>query len=244
MEAIHDLLGYDGIKIIQNDEAFSFSIDSLLLASFIKVNNNTKEIIDLCTGNAPIPLYLSLKTNAHIIGIDIQEYIATLAKRSVEINNIKNIDIINNNLIDIYKEVGANKFDIVCVNPPYFKADDKSHINKNDYLSIARHEIKCKLEDIIKEATKLLIDGGSLYLIHRTERLQEILSTLSKYNFGLKEIRFVYPKKDNNALLVLIEAKKNRKEDTKVDNPLYIYEDNVNNIYTSEVLNIFNYKKI
>ena len=102
MEVIHDLLGYDGLKIYQDSDAFSFSIDSLLLASFIKVNS-AKNIIDLCTGNGPIPLFLTLKTDANIIGVEIQEYISTLAKKSVEINNINNIEIINNNLIDIYK---------------------------------------------------------------------------------------------------------------------------------------------
>lgn len=244
MEQIHDLLGYDGLKIYQDSEAFSFSIDSLLLSSFIKINDKTKNIIDLCAGNGPIPLYLSLKTNANIIGVEIQEYIAMLAKKSVEYNKIDNINIINDNLIDIYKKVGANQFDIVCANPPYFKVGETPHLNKNDLLSIARHEIKCNLEDIIKEASKLLIDGGSLYLIHRVERLQEILSLLTKYKFGTKDIRFCYPKKDTNALLVLIEAKKNRAANVNVLNPLYIYEDSEKNIYTNEVLNIFNYKKI
>ena len=245
MEQIHNLLGYDGIKIIQDDQAFSFSIDSLLLASFIKVKANTKNIIDLCCGNGPIPLFLTLKTNANIIGVEIQKYIATLAKRSIELNNINNIEIINENLIDIYKAVGANKFDIVSVNPPYFKYQEDSHINKNELLSIARHEIDCNLDDIIKEANRLLIDGGSLYLIHRSERLQDILSTLKKYNFGAKDIRFVYPKiNDEASLLVLIEAKKNRKENVNVLKPLYIYEDYQKNIYTNEVLSIFNYKKI
>ena len=244
MEVIHDLLGYDGLKIYQDKDAFSFSIDSLLLASFVNVNSNAKKIIDLCTGNAPIPLFLSLKTNAKIIGVEIQEYIASLAKKSVEINKIDNIEILNNDLIDIYKLVGANSFDIVICNPPYFKVDEASHLNKNDLLSIARHEVKCKFSDIVSEANKLLVDGGSLYLIHRVERLQEIMTTLNNNNFGVKRLRFVYPKVDSNALLVLIEAKKNKKDDIKVDKPLYIYSDSDKNIYTSEVLSIFNYKKV
>ena len=243
MEVIHDLLGYDGLKIYQDSDAFSFSIDSLLLASFIKVNS-AKNIIDLCTGNGPIPLFLTLKTNANIIGVEIQEYISTLAKKSVEINNINNIEIINSNLIDIYKIVGNDKFDIVSCNPPYFKVREASHLNKNDYLSIARHELKCNFLDITKEANRLLIDGGSFYFIHRCERLQEILTTLKQNNFGVKQMRFVYPKISDEALLVLIEAKKNRPDDVKVLSPLYIYQDNNKNIYTDEVLNIFNYKKI
>ena len=243
MEVIHDLLGYDGLKIYQDSDAFSFSIDSLLLASFIKVNN-AKNIIDLCTGNGPIPLFLTLKTKASIIGVEIQEYIASLAKKSIEINNIDNIKIINADLIDIYKIVGNDKFDIVSCNPPYFKVSKESHLNKNDYLSIARHELKCNFLDIAKEANRLLIDGGSFYFIHRCERLQEILSTLKQNNFGVKRIRFVYPIINSEALLVLVEAKKNRADDVKVLSPLYIYQDNNKNIYTEEVLNIFNYKKI
>ena len=243
MEVIHDLLGYDGLKIYQDSEAFSFSIDSLLLASFIKVNN-AKNIIDLCTGNGPIPLFLTLKTKASIIGVEIQEYIASLAKKSIEINNIDNIKIINADLIDIYKIVGNDKFDIVSCNPPYFKVSEESHLNKNDYLSIARHELKCNFLDITKEANRLLVDGGSFYFIHRCERLQEILSTLKQNNFGVKRIRFVYPIINSEALLALVEAKKNRPDDVKVEAPLYIYQDNNKNIYTEEVLNIFNYKKI
>lgn len=243
MENIHDLLGYDGLKIIQNDEAFSFSIDSLLLASFIETKG-AKNIIDLCTGNAPIPLFLTLKTEAKIIGVEIQEYIATLAKRSVEINNIKSVEILNNNLIDIYKVVGANKFDIVSINPPYFKVTKDAHLNKNDLLSIARHEIKCTLDDCIKEASKLLVDGGSLYMIYRVERIQELFTKLTEFNFGLKKVRMIHARIDDNALLVLIEAKKNRPSDVKVVEPLYIYDSINKNVYSKEVLNIFNYKKI
>lgn len=244
MEVIHDLLGYDGLKIYQDDEAFSFSIDSLLLASFIKTTKNTRKIIDLCTGNAPVPLFLTLKTNAEIIGVEIQEYIANLAKKSVSINDINNIEIINANLINIYKVVGANSFDIVSCNPPYFKVSRDAHLNKNDLLSIARHEIKCNFNDIVCEASKLLVDGGSLFFIHRVERVQDLMATLKTYNFGVKNMRFIYPKQESDALLVLIEAKKNRKDDVKVDKPLYIYSDSNKNIYTTEVLNIFNYKKI
>lgn len=243
MEVIHDLLGYDGLKIYQDSDAFSFSIDSLLLAAFINTNN-AKSIIDLCTGNAPIPLFLTLKSDANIIGVEIQEYIASLAKKSVEINNIKNIEIINANLINIYKVVGNDKFDIVSCNPPYFKVSEDSHLNKNDYLSIARHELKCNFLDIVKEASRLLVDGGSFNFIHRCERIQEILTLLKQNNFGVKRIRFIYPKIGDNALLVLVEAKKNKADDVKVEEPLYIYLDNSKNIYTNEVLSIFNYKKV
>lgn len=239
-ENIHELLGYENIKIIQDDEMFSFSIDSMLLANFIDCKG-AKKIIDLGTGNAPIPLFLTLKTSAHIIGVEIQEKVYDLAKRSVELNNFTNqIEILNRNYIGIYKELGANKFDIVCSNPPYFKVTDKSIINKNDYLTIARHEVKASIKDVITEANKLLIDGGKLYIVHRIERLPEIIRLMEDGNFGIRKIQIIYPKVGKEAMMFLMESRKNKKTDLKIINPLYVYDDNK---YTKEVLEIFNFKK-
>lgn len=242
-EVIHELLGYENIKIIQNDEMFSFSIDSMLLADFVIVNKKCKNIIDLGCGNGPIPLYLTLKTDAHIDGIEIQEDVFDMAKRSVELNGLeKQITIINDDLRGIYKKVGANKYDVVTSNPPYFKYVETSNINKNDYLTIARHEVKSTLEDIVVEAKKLLVDGGSLCMVHRAERLSEIVTTITQNCFNIKRIRFIYPKtSDKEALLVLIEAKKNSNAGLKVLEPLYIYDDNGE--YTDEVKRAFNLKK-
>lgn len=243
MKHIHELLGYENIKIIQDDDMFSFSIDALLLASFIEVTSKVKNIMDLCTGNGPIPLYLSLKTNAKIVGVEIQKDIAEMAISSVKLNGLEDrIEIVNDDLKDIYKKGYANMFDIVSVNPPYFKYLDNSHTNKNDYLTIARHEVKATFMDIVNAANKLLFDGGRLYFIQRVSRMQEILATLDEYNFSCNKMLFVYPKiSDKEALLVLVEAKKNRKSECKVLKPLYIY--NKDNSYTKEVLDIFNYKK-
>ena len=239
-ENLHELLGYENIKIIQNDDMFSFSLDSMLLADFIDTKS-AKNIIDLGTGNGPIPLFLTLKTDAHIYGIEIQESVYDLARRSVELNHFeKQIDILNRNFIDIYKELGANKFDIVCSNPPYFK-DTDSIKNKNDYLTIARHEVKASINDVINEANKLLVDGGKLYIVHRIERLPEIMRLLEDGNFGIKKMRVIYPKVDKEAMMFLMEARKNKKTDLKVISPLYVYSKD--NKYTDEVLNIFNFKK-
>lgn len=239
-ENIHELLGYENIKIIQDDEMFSFSLDSMLLANFIDCKG-AKNIIDLGTGNAPIPLFLTLKTNAKIIGVEIQEKVSDLAKRSVDLNNFGNqIEIINKDYIGIYKDLGANKFDIVCSNPPYFKVTDKSIINKNDYLTIARHEVKASIKDVITEANKLLIDGGKLYIVHRIERLPEIIRLMEDGNFGIRKMQVIYPKVGKEAMMFLMEARKNKKTDLKVISPLYVYD---NNKYTKEVLEIFNFKK-
>lgn len=239
MNNIHELLGYEKIKIIQNNDMFSFSLDSMLLANFINVDKANK-IIDLGTGNAPIPLFLTLKTKASIIGVEIQESVYELAVESVKLNNFENqITILNDDLKDIYKKVGANVFDIVCCNPPYFKYKEESIINKNDYLTIARHEVKATLNDIINEACKLLIDGGKLYLCHRVSRLTEVLRLLEDYHFGCKKIQLIYPKTNGEAMMFLIEARKNKKSDLKIVEPIYVYE---NGKYTDQVLKIFNFK--
>ncbi|CCY08070.1 methyltransferase [Coprobacillus sp. CAG:698] len=239
-EKIHELLGYENIKIIQKDDVFSFSLDSMLLANFIDANKAQK-IIDLGTGNAPIPLFLTLKTNAKIYGIEIQEEPFDLAQRSVELNHLENqITIIKDDLKGIYKKLGANTFDIVCSNPPYFKVSDTSIINKNDTLTIARHEVKANVNDIIEEASKLLVDGGKLYIIHRIERMPEIIKLLDNKNFGIKRMQLIYPKEDGNAYMFIIESKKNKKTDLKIIKPLVVHN---NGRYTDEVLKIFNFKK-
>ena len=239
-EQIHELLGYENIKIIQDEDMFSFSLDSMLLANFIDTKG-AKRIIDLGTGNGPIPLFLTLKTNASIIGVEIQEEVALLAKRSVELNHFESqIEIINDDLKGIYKKVGANSFDIVSSNPPYFPYKESSMINKNDYLTIARHEVKANLLDIIIEAKKLLKDGGRLYMVHRVNRLTEVIKELEENGFGLKKMQMIHPKIDGEAMMFLVEARKNKTSDLKIIKPLYVYN---NDKYTEEVLEIFNFKK-
>ena len=242
-EVIHELLGYKNIKIIQNEQMFRFSIDSMLLGSFVEIKDRFKEIIDLGCGNAPIPLYLSLKTKAHIVGVEIQDEVFDLAMRSVSLNKLDDqIEIINDNLIDIHKKIGANRFDCVTSNPPYFKYVESSNVNKNDYLTIARHEVLSTLNDIVQEAKKLLIDGGYFYIVHRAERLTEIIQTIENNCFNIKRMRFVYSRKESKeALLVLIEARKNSNPGLKILNPLFIYDDNGE--YSQEVKSCFNLKK-
>lgn len=239
-EKIHELLGYEKIKIIQRDEMFSFSLDSMLLANFIDTTN-AKKIIDLGTGNAPIPLFLTLKTNALIYGVEIQEDVYDLARRSVELNGFSNqIKILNRDLKNVYQEVGANQFDVVSSNPPYFKYQEDSLINKNDYLTIARHEVKATLEDIVVEAKRLLIDGGRFNMVHRVNRMSEIFRCLEDNHFGIKKVQLIYPKSNGEAMMFLVEARKNKISDIKFLEPIYVYNENK---YTEQVLKIFNFKK-
>ncbi|HHX79227.1 MAG TPA: tRNA1(Val) (adenine(37)-N6)-methyltransferase [Acholeplasmataceae bacterium] len=242
MEYIHELLGYENLKIIQKEDMFRFSLDSMLLGYFANVKSEDK-VVDLGCGNGPIPLFLSLKTKGQIYGIEIQSEVYDLARRSVLLNNLeKQISILNENIIDIYKIIGANSFDVVTTNPPYFKYSEDSNVNKSDYKTIARHEVLINLEQIIKESSKLLVDGGSLNIVHRVSRLSDLIYELNKCNFGVKRIQYVYPKiNSKEALIMLIEAKKNRPSDVKVVKPLYVLDDIGK--YTAEVLEIFNFKK-
>ncbi len=233
----NDLLGYPKYVIYQNPEMFSFSIDSMLLADFVNIKKDTKKIIDLGTGNGVIPMYLTLSTDAKIIGIDIQEDVLNLAKLSVEENGLSNqITLLNKDikgLSDEYKNA-----DIVISNPPYFKYKDSSIVNKTDYKTIARHEVLITLEELIVEAYKLLKPRGCFYLIHKPDRLTDILYYLRKHNLEPKKIRFVYPKLNSKPNHVLFEAIKQSKEgNLTVLKPLYIYE---NGKWTEEVLKIYN----
>jgi len=241
VEVINDLLGYDGLKIIQRPDMFNFSLDSTLLADFVKPLAKTKKIMDLGCGNAPIPLFLSLKTNAHITGVEIQEEVFDLAKRSVELNKLENqITIVNDNIKGLSKKYNNSEFDIITCNPPYFKHKESSHINKNDYKTIARHEVLITLEEIIIEVKRLLKTKGSFCMVHRTERIEEIINLLNKHNFSIKRLQFVYPKKGEDSYTVLVDASNNGSKGLKLLEPLYVHE---NGGYTKEIIDIFRYGK-
>lgn len=241
-EIINDLLGYEGLKIIQRPETFNFTLDSTLLAHFVTINQNAKKIIDLGCGNGPIPLFLSLRTKAQIVGVEIQDEICDLAQRSVMLNGLESqISIYHDNVIGIGAKLGHNTFDIVTCNPPYFKYQNDSHINKNDYLTIARHEVALKLEDVLFEAKRLLKDGGILAMVHRAERLTDLLVAFRDAHIEPKKIQFVYPKVDSfDCLAVLVEGKNSRNTGgLKILKPLYVYDQNQK--YTQEILEIFNF---
>ena len=235
---INDLVYFKDIKIVQNKDYFNFSLDSVLLPNFVEITRKTKKILDMCTGNAPIPLILSTKIDAKIYGVELQKEVYDLAKETIKINNLNNqIELINDNIKNLKKIFDTETFDIITCNPPYFKKKDDSIINENKIKSIARHEIEMELEDVMIISKALLKNEGSLVLVHRTDRLIEIIELMKKHNIEPKRMRLIYPKVNTESNLVLIDGRKNGKEGLKILPPLYIHNDD--NSYTSEVLEMF-----
>ena len=237
MEVVNDIVGKN-LKIYQDDLYFKFSLESVLLPNFVKVNLRDKMILDLCSGNCPIPLLLSLKTNAHIYAVELQKEIYELGRKSIEINNKKDqITLINEDVLNLKKIFKGDTFDIITVNPPYFKVLDNSLVNKNNIKATARHENNLNLEQLLKTVNYLLKTNGSFYMVHRTERFIEILDLLNKYHLTPKEVEFIYPKENSFSKLFMIKAVKYGHNGLKVKSGIYIhnkdgsYRDDINKIF-------------
>lgn len=238
MEVLNDLLEYNNLKIYQNTNMFSFSLDSVLLARFVIINKNVKKILDIGTGNAPIPLILSTLTNAKIVAIEIQKDVYDLAKKNVIYNNLQDrIDLMNGDINEQVKTWNTEMFDIITCNPPFFKVTENVKLNESEYKKIARHEIKLTLEQIIKISKKLLKNNGSLNIVHRPERLIEIITLMKNNGIEPKRIKLIYPKNGENANILLIEGVKMGKPGLKIEPPLIVH--NVDGSYTDEVINLF-----
>lgn len=235
---IIDDLELNNLKIIQNNNGFKFGIDSILLSDFAKKIKKDSTVLDIGTGTGIISILLSAKTEANkIIGIEIQREVADMAKRSVILNKLENkIEIINDDINNIEKYFENNYFDVIVTNPPYQK-NNTGLKSENEKNLISRHEIKCTLEDIIKKSFKILKDKGEFYMVHRPERLVDIMYLMRKNKMEPKELRFVYPKISDKPNLILIKGIKNAKQFLKVEKPLIIY--NEEGIYTKEVLSIY-----
>jgi len=248
-EVLNDLLGYEGLKIIQEPGRFNFSLDSTLLAHFVKINKHSNRFIDLCTGNAPVPLMLTLRTDAKIDGVELQIESADQAMRSVAINKLEaQIKIYQQDFIGIHELLGVGSYDVVTCNPPYFKVGQKSNLNKNDALTMARHEVAMTLEELVKEASLLLRTGGHFAMVHRPDRLIEIIETFKKYRLEPKRLRFIYPRMNKEANGILIEGVLDGKAGgLRLEAPLVVYEGehakSSQANYTQEILDIFNMKR-
>ena len=232
------LLNYDNMYIIQDTDMFNFSLDSVLLPNFVTINKKTKKISDIGSGNAPIPLILSTLTDAQIMAVEIQKDVYELGKESIKINKLENrIDFINADINELYKEIDTETFDIITCNPPYFKVNESSNLNDSEYKTIARHEIKLDLEKLFKIAKKLLKNKGNIAIVHRPERLSDIVSEMKKNNIEPKRIQFVYPSINSEANILLIEGTKNGNPGVKILPPLISHKQNGE--YTEQVKQFF-----
>lgn len=232
------LLGYKNMYIYQDTDMFNFSLDSVLLPNFVTINKKHKVIMDIGCGNAPIPLILSTRTDAKIIGVEIQKNSYDLAVESVKENNLENqIEIINADINELYKDMESDSIDVITCNPPYFKYKETSNLNESDYKTIARHELMLDVERLLKISKKLLKNNGIVAIVHRPERLIEIIELMKSNNIEPKKIQLVYPGINKEANILLIEGVKNGNPGLKIMPPLYSHDENGE--YTDEMKKYF-----
>ncbi|MGL4687560.1 MAG: tRNA1(Val) (adenine(37)-N6)-methyltransferase [Fusobacteriaceae bacterium] len=238
-ESIIDLLQKPNLKIIQRSDYFNFSLDSLLVSEFLSVGRGVHNIIDLGTGNGAIPLFLSKRTNANIVGIELQSVSADLAKRNVQLNQLEDqIKIIQDDMKNWKNHFDIASQDAVICNPPFFKFNGNSEtLNNLDQLTLARHEISITLSEIIEIASKLLTDKGYFCLVHRADRMIDILETMRKFSIEPKKIQFCHSKYDKPAKIILVEGLKYGSEGLIVSSPLITHKNNGE--YSDELLTLF-----
>ena len=239
MKVINDLLDYNDLKIVQDNDYFNFSLDSVLLPNFANIKKDCKKILDLGTGNAPIPMIFScLYKDVKIYGVEIQKNIFELAKESIELNHLEDrIELINDDMKNLDKYFEINSFDVVVSNPPYFKVNEESNLNECIEKTIARHELKITLDEVIEVANKYLKNGGTFAMVHRTDRLIEIIDIMKKHNIEPKRIQLIYPKENEESNMVLIEGRKNGNIGLKILPPLIVHEPNGE--YKEVIKNLF-----
>ena len=232
-----DDLQLGGIYVIQKKDAFRFGVDAVLLANFARVKRDMT-VIDLCTGTGIVPFVLAGKTAAaHITGVEIQNEMVEMANRSTQYNKLESrVDFINGDLKDLKLLKNLTKADVITVNPPY-KLQNSGIINLDDKNAIARHEICCTLEDVIIACRVLLKDNGRMYMVHRPDRLADILCTMRKHKIEPKTIRMIHPNTKKAPNIVLVEGQRDGGAFLKWEPSLYVYNDEGG--YTEEIERIY-----
>lgn len=214
---LNDLYDYIPLKIYQNNSYFKFSLDSVLLAEFVKKPEKATTILDMCSGNGAVSMILSTKTNAKITSVELQKEIFDLGVKSVSYNKLNNqIKCVNSDIKCVENYFPGNKFDVIVCNPPYFNSKNNDLINDERVKAVARHEIYIKLEEIVQIASKLLDLNGEFYMVHRPERLDEIIIQCNKYNLNVKNIQFICTKMNISPKLVLVRCIKGSKNNVKI----------------------------
>ncbi len=234
-----DDLQLNGLKIIQDKERFCFGMDAVLLSDFAKTHKGDK-VLDLCTGTAAIPILMTEKCNAaHFTAVEIQPESADMARRSVMLNDLEDkIDVINADINDLPEMFPKADFNVITVNPPYMSAGLQ---NADEPKKIARHEIFCNLKDVLRVSAKMLIPQGTFFMVHRPNRLAEIMREMSAAGIEPKRMRLVYPYFNKEPNMLLIEGLKGGKSDMRIEPPLIVYESKGK--YTQEIYDIYGYGK-
>ena len=234
-----DELQRNGYRIIQNPERFCFGMDAVLLSGFARAKKQER-CLDLGCGNGIIPILMEAKTEGkHFTGLEIQPESADMARRSVALNGLQDrIDIVEGDIKDASKIFGASSFHVVTTNPPYMTAQH-GLTNLYEAKTIARHEVLCNLEDIIRESARLLMPGGRFYMVHRPFRLAEIISLMVQYRMEPKRMRLVYPYVDREPNMVVIEGLRGGKSRMTVEKPLIVYKEPGK--YTDEIYDVYGY---
>lgn len=235
-----DDLQVKGYQIIQNPNKFCFGMDAVLLSNFAKVKKGEK-VLDIGTGTGIIPILLEAKTDGdHFTGLEIQEESADMARRSVAYNHLENkIDIVTGDVKEAVNLFGSVFFDVITTNPPYMIGAHGLQ-NKDSAKAIARHEVLCDLDDILRTSAKLLRPSGRFYMVHRPFRLAEILSKMCAYKIEPKRMRLVHPYVDKEPNMVLIEGSRGGNSRMTVEPPLIVYREK--NVYSEELLGEYGLK--
>lgn len=234
-----DDLQRNGYRIIQNSEKFCFGMDAVLLSGFARVKTGAR-VLDMGTGTGIIPILLEGKTKAaHLTGLEIQEESADMARRSILLNHLeKKIDIVTGDIKEAGNLFQAASFDVITCNPPYM-IGQHGIVNPDTPKAIARHEVLCTLEDVVKNAALLLKPGGYFFMVHRPFRLAEIITMMTKYKLEPKRMQLVHPYVDKEPNMVLIEGCRGGKSRMTVEKPLIVYKEQ--NEYTDDIYEIYGY---
>lgn len=238
MKVRNRLLNFGDNIIYQDDEWFTFSLDSVLLSNFVSIKFTDKKILDMACGNAPIPMLLTFRTKATIYGIDIQKEVIDLGIESVVENKMdKQISLEVLDINNVEDRFSAESFDVITCNPPYFKYSNNDNINLNMNKRISRHEVLVNLDTIVKKSSYLLKNGGTFAMVHRPDRLIEIIDVMEKYNITPKKLQLCYSKNNSNCNLILIEGNKNGKSGLKILSPVIVH--NADGSYSEEIRKMF-----
>ena len=234
-----DDLQRNGYQIIQDTGRFCFGMDAVLLTGFVQIKSGER-VLDMGTGTGIIPILLEAKTKAaHFTALEIQADSADMAKRSVKINELEEkIAVVQGDIKEAGLLFGAASFDVVTTNPPYMIGEHGLK-NPNEAKAIARHEVLCTLEDVVREAAKVLKSSGRFYMVHRPFRLAEIIRTLSAYGLELKRLQFVHPYIDKEPNMVLLECMKGAKPRVTVEPPIVVFKEP--GVYHEDIVKVYGY---